>query len=69
MSRTKVVLSVLFLLALVGICHGKSDSIWEQETQTNGFWGLNDQLADSGIELSFDITSIYQKCDWKGAQV
>jgi len=60
MSGTKVVLSIVFLLALVGICHGKDNSIWEQETLTNGFWGINDKLADSGIELGFGITSIYQ---------
>ena len=60
MSRMKVVVSIVFLLALVGICHGKGDSIWEQETLTNGFWGLNDELADSGIELGFGITNIYQ---------
>jgi len=60
MNKTKIVPSVMFLLALVGICQAEGDSIWEQETLTNGFWGLNDQLADSGIELGFGITSIYQ---------
>lgn len=37
-----------------------SDGIWHRETLTNGFWGLNDKLADSGIEVGFGITSIYQ---------
>jgi len=60
MSRTQDVLIVTFLLGLAPICQAENDSIWERETLTNGFWGLNDQLEDSGIELGFGITSIYQ---------
>ena len=60
MSRTKTVLSVCFLPGLAGICQAEGNNIWEQETLTNRFWGLNDQLTDDGIELSFSITGIYQ---------
>jgi porin len=60
MSRTQAVLVVTFLLGLAGLCRAQGESIWEQETLTNGFWGLNDRLANSGIELGFGITSIYQ---------
>ncbi len=60
MGRTKVVLGTVFLLALAGICQAESNSIWEQETLTNGFWGLNDRLADKGIEIGFGITNVYQ---------
>jgi len=60
MSRTQAVLIVTFLLGLAPICQAENGSIWERETLTNGFWGLNDQLEDSGIELGFGITSIYQ---------
>ena len=60
MSRTQVVLIVTFLLGLGAICQAQGESIWERETLTNGFWGLNDELADSGIELGFGITNIYQ---------
>lgn len=60
MSRTQAVLVVTFLLGLAGICQAENDSIWERETLTNGFWGLNDELADSGIELGFGLTSVYQ---------
>jgi porin len=60
MSRLLAVLVIMFLLYLAGICRADGDSIWEQQTLTNGFWGLNDQLADSGIDLGFGITSIYQ---------
>jgi len=60
MSRTQAVLIVTFILGLGAICQAQGESIWERETLTNGFWGLNDELADSGIELGFGITNIYQ---------
>ena len=40
--------------------YGNDNDVWERETLTNGFWGLNDSLADSGIEVGFGITNIYQ---------
>jgi porin len=36
------------------------DDIWQRETLTNGFGGLSDTLADSGIEVGFSLTNIYQ---------
>lgn len=36
------------------------DDIWQRETLTNGFGGLNDKLADSGIELGLGWTNVYQ---------
>ncbi|MCK4789214.1 MAG: carbohydrate porin [Desulfobacteraceae bacterium] len=60
MSRTQIVLSITFLLGLAGICRAEGESLWQRETLTDGFWGLNDQLADSGIEVGFGITNVYQ---------
>ena len=60
MKELSVFLSVIGFLALAGICQAENDSIWGRKTLTGGFWGLNDQLADKGIELGFGITSIYQ---------
>jgi porin len=60
MSKSRVLLVITYLFVFAGICRSEQGSIWEQETLTNGFWGLNDQLADSGIELGFEMTSIYQ---------
>jgi porin len=60
MSKKQIVLSVMFLLGLAGICRAEGENLWQRETLTNGFWGLNDQLADSGIELVFGITNVYQ---------
>ncbi|MHC4482342.1 MAG: carbohydrate porin [Planctomycetota bacterium] len=36
-------------------------NIWQQETLTDGFWGLNDELAHKGIELGLSATQIYQQ--------
>ena len=59
MNRTKVALGVIFLLGLAAI--GQADEsggdskvvadFWHCTSPTDGFWGLNDQLAPSGIEV------------------
>ena len=36
-------------------------SIWQRETLTDGFFGLGDGLAESGIELGLGVTQIYQQ--------
>lgn len=36
------------------------DDIWQRETLTNGFGGIADKLADSGIEVGLGFTNIYQ---------
>ena len=53
----------MLLIAVITFCVAaisQGQDIWEQETLTNGFWGLNDSLAGSGIEVGFGITNIYQ---------
>lgn len=50
----------MILLILAGICRAENDSIWKRETLTNGFGGLNDKLADSGIEFGGGLTAVYQ---------
>ncbi|MBN1806860.1 MAG: carbohydrate porin [Sedimentisphaerales bacterium] len=35
-------------------------NIWEQQTLTNGFRGLNDSLAPGGMEVGAGVTKIYQ---------
>jgi len=61
-SRISVFLCTVASLTMVGICQGQANEndIWNRDTLTNGFWGLNDQLADEGIELGFGITNVYQ---------
>ena len=60
MDGNQVVLSVVFMLGLIGICQAEGEDLLQRETLTDGFRGLNDQLADSGIEVGFGITSVYQ---------
>ena len=59
MSRAGI-LSIVFLLTLAGLCRAENNGIRERQTLTNGFWGLNDELADSGIEAGFSMTNVYQ---------
>ncbi len=38
----------------------KVADFWKCASPTNGFWGLNDKLAPSGIEIGLELTSIFQ---------
>jgi len=69
MEKAGVLLTMLLLLSLTSILQadstepnvaGDPHDIWRQETLTDGFYGLNDKLADDGIEFGFNITNIYQ---------
>jgi porin len=60
MNIKQTVLDGVFLLGLAGICGAEGENLWQRETLTYGFWGLNDQLADSGIELGIGISNVYQ---------
>jgi porin len=62
-----LLISVIFSI-LIGLCQAddkidknSSESIWERETPSDGFFGLNEKLADDGIELAFGVTNIYQQ--------
>ena len=69
MDRTGILLTVVFLPAIVSVSqaeHATSKQtdypgIWQQETLTEGFFGLADSLADTGIELQLSATQIYQQ--------
>lgn len=37
------------------------DSLWERDTLTGGFGGLDEALEPSGIEFAFSLTNIYQQ--------
>jgi len=54
MNRARMLVSATLLLVLVNFSQA------DQETLTNGFSGLNNRLADSGIEIGFGTTNIYQ---------
>ncbi|HIJ70611.1 MAG TPA: carbohydrate porin [Planctomycetes bacterium] len=61
-SGSGVLFCAIVFLAMAGICKGQAgeNDIWNRSTLTNGFWGLNNELTNEGIELGFGITSIYQ---------
>ncbi len=63
MERLIILLSFWTLFSLVGVClaeHEEND-IWNRETLTDGFWDLNDNLTDKGVEVGFAVTNIYQQ--------
>ena len=67
MMKTGILPSVTALLVvLAGICQAGTgqnniDNIWERETLTDGFFGLNDELSSRGIEINLGVTNIYQQ--------
>lgn len=64
MGKAKVMLIVVLILAMTWFAAADAEygqgGIWEQETITEGFWGLNDELANSGMELSISMTNVLQ---------
>jgi len=70
MNRAWIATSITALLSLTGLSAGGNDRalgphashhIRARETVTDGFWGLNNRLADSGIEVGLGATNIYQQ--------
>ncbi len=60
MKRIVLMTAIVVAFALGGIARGE-DSIWTRDTLTEGFWGLNDQLAEEGMELALGVTQVYQQ--------
>jgi len=65
MKLKTILWSFVTLLTLTAIVRASEDpdntSIWQRETLTNGFFGLNDELADNGIEVGFSLINVYQQ--------
>jgi len=68
-NKARIVVSIVLLLNTAGLSRAESTeteqteqpvNIWQRQTLTDGFWGLNDQLSDKAIEVSFGITNVYQ---------
>jgi len=68
MNTTRTLLITVILLVSVRFCQagnerhggGHSSHIWNRETLTDGLFGFNDGLADSGMKLGLSATQIYQ---------
>jgi porin len=52
--------SLIAVVALCAVTNAMAAELWEQETLTGGFWGLNENVAPSGIEVGLGSTNIYQ---------
>jgi len=70
MNKTGIVASIVILLSIASFSRAEgtksenteqTGNICQQETLTNGFFGLNDNLSDIGIELGISVTQIYQQ--------
>lgn len=71
MNRTmRVILCIIVLFSITRKLNadhlrpkGESifDNICKRQTLTDGFFGLSDRSADSGIEIGFGVTNIYQQ--------
>jgi porin len=63
------VLMVMFILCASAVAIGAADPnakkcptcIWDRESLTNGFFGLNSALEDKGLEIALSLTAIYQQ--------
>ena len=68
MNKTQAVLIVMLVLALVSSGYadesGENSKIvadfWKCASPTDGFWGLNEKLAPSGVEIGLGVTNVYQ---------
>jgi porin len=63
MNRTGLLGLVVILLSTCA--YAGHEHVWQQDSLTDGFFGLNDALDPKGIEFSFSVTNIYQ-ADAKG---
>ncbi len=70
MNIKKIVLVGMCLLGIANTMQAKEtiDEMWQfwsdlqkQDTLTNGFFGLNDELAEYGMELELGVTRLYQQ--------
>jgi len=69
MNRTRIVASIVLLLNIVNFSRAEGtkpeesanhSNIWQRQSLTNGFFGLNDELEDKGIEVGLGMTNVYQ---------
>lgn len=51
----------VMMLGATAVSQAQHEHWWEQESMTDGFWGLNEALEPTGIETAFSLTSVYQR--------
>ncbi len=62
-SCKKALIACFFVLAIAGVSYGlhELEPLWKRESLTGGFFGLNKELEDKGIEFGFALTNVYQQ--------
>jgi len=61
MNKVRILLGLVLLMVIMDVCSAENAGhVRHDDTLTGAFRGLNDQLADDGIEIGFGITNIYQ---------
>jgi len=58
--QTAAELAEPMILSAPAVADPDERGIWERDTLSNGFGGLADSLADSGIEVGLSWTNVYQ---------
>ena len=61
MKNLQMMCMAMMVLAMTVVSQAQNKHWWEQESMTDGFWGLNETLEPTGIETAFSVTSIYQR--------
>jgi len=60
-DRSLIIVGLIMFFGALGHSSAEdTQSIWDRETLTGGFWGLNDALEPSGVDFSFSLNNIYQ---------
>jgi len=64
-KKSSILLIAVMCLIPAGFCLAEDrkseiSDFWKCDSPTDGFWGLNDRLAPSGIEIGLGLTNVYQ---------
>lgn len=61
MKPINCIILICTMIAIAPITSaGDYQSLWQRDTITDGFFGLNDQLNENGINIALGLTQIYQ---------
>lgn len=60
MNKAQILIFTVVILSLYASSFAEPIDYWRCASPTDGFWGLNEKLAPSGIEMGFGINNIYQ---------
>jgi carbohydrate-selective porin OprB len=59
----KKVIGLMMILVFCGNTSAvhRGEPLWKREALTKGFFGLDEKLAESGLEVGFSINNVYQQ--------